>query len=149
MDNFQDLMEYITIWNVIKFIVGSGIIIEFVPAIKVNPISSTLKWIGKRLNKDVSLKFDSIEKKVDTIQVDLQNHKIESWRRDILEFADSLMLGKKRTREQFDYVVKLHDSYEKYIEERGIDNGQIELAYNYISKCYKECQGNNGFYTGK
>lgn len=149
MGNFQDLMEYITFWNVIKFILCSGVVVEFVPAIKLNPLSSLLKWIGKRLFKNVEEKFDIIEKKVDTIQTDLQDHKVESWRRDILDFSNSLMLGKKRTKEDFDNIVLLHDRYEKYIIERGLENGQINLAYLYVSNKYKECQDNNGFYTGK
>jgi len=142
----KEILEYIKYGVWILF--GSGMLFEISP-IKFNPITSTLNWIGKKLNKDVEEKLSMVDKKVDLVQVDLQNHKVESWRRDILEFADSLMMGKRRTREQFDYVVRLHDSYEKYIEERGIDNGQIDLAYKHISKCYQECRDNNSFYTGK
>lgn len=142
----EQILEYIKygFW----ILLGSGVIFEITP-IKIKPLSFVLSGIGKRLNKDIKDKLSKVEDKVDTMQIDLQNHKVESWRRDILEFADSLMMGKKRTREQFDYVVRLHDSYEKYIEERGIDNGQIELAYEYISKRYQECRDNNSFYTGK
>lgn len=152
MDNLKDLkdlLEYVTFLNIVKFIFCSGIVIEVVPLIKWNPISSLLKYIGKKLNKDIEDKLTKVEAKVDTVQRDLQDHKVETWRRTILDFADSLMLGKRKTKEQFDYVIKLHDEYERYIEERGIDNGQIELAYEYISKCYQERRYNNSFYTGK
>jgi hypothetical protein len=147
----KEILKLIT-WENLKIVLwilfGSGIVFELSP-IKVNPISSILKWVGKKLNKSVEDKINNIEKKVDTVQIDLQDHKVESWRRDILDFADSLMLGKRKTREQYDYVVKLHDNYEKYITERKIDNGQINLAYSYISKKFQECRDNNSFYTGK
>jgi hypothetical protein len=142
----KELIEYIKYGVWILF--GSGFIFEFAP-IKFSPISLMLRWIGRKLNKDVEDKINSIEKKVDTVQSDLQNHKVESWRRDILDFANSLMLGKRRTKEDFDNIISLHDKYEKYIEERKIENGQITLAFDYISKKYQECRDSNGFYTGK
>lgn len=34
-------------------------------------------------------------------------------------------------------------------EENNLDNGKVTLAYEYITKKYKECMGNNSFYIGK
>jgi hypothetical protein len=59
------------------------------------------------------------------------------------------MLGKKRTKEDYDNIINLHTKYEKYNKERGLDNGQIDLAFEYISNTYYDCMKNNNFYTGK
>jgi hypothetical protein len=139
-------------WEYLKYgiwvLFGSGIVFEFAP-IKFSPISTMLSWIGKRLNKDVKKDISQLKEQVNEVKLDLQDHKVQSWRRDIIEFSDSLMLGKKRTKEQFDFIIGTHDKYEKYIEERGIENGQISLAYDFIKKAYQECCDNNSFYTGK
>jgi hypothetical protein len=155
MDFLNWLKEYLTVWNIIGFIFCSGVVVEFTP-IKLCPVSSILNWIGKRLNKEVEKKMSEIDKKVDkvdskvdTVQLDLQNHKVESWRRDILSFADSLSMGKAKTKENYLYIISLHDSYQKYIEERGLVNGQIDVAFSYIILRYNECLENNSFYTGK
>jgi hypothetical protein len=149
------MMEQITeIYENIKGIVlpliGSGIIAcEITPIIKIKPVSMFLGWVGRKMNKDVKEKLNSVEVKVDAVQVDLQNHKVESWRRDILNFADSLSLGRDKSKEQFLYIISLHDVYLKYIQEKGIINGQINVAYDYIEKQYNEHLENNSFYKGK
>lgn len=138
--------EYIK--YILWFLLGSGLVFEITP-IKIKPISLILSGIGKRLNKDIKEKLTKVEDNVNTIQIDLQNHKVESWRRDILNFADSLSLGRDKSKEQFLYIITLHDIYLKYIQEKGIINGQINVAYEYIEKQYNEHLENNSFYTGK
>lgn len=142
----KEVLDYVKYGVWILF--GSGVVFEISP-IKVNPISSLLNWIGKRMNKGMEIKITNLETRVETVQIDLQEHKVESWRRDILDFANSIMLGKSRTKEDFDNIISLHDKYENYIEEHGLENGQINLAFNYISNAYQECMKNNSFYTGK
>ena len=142
----EQVLEYIKygFW----ILCGSGLFFEITP-IKIKPFTALLNWIGKRLNKGIEEKLIDVETKVDTVQIDLQNHKVESWRRDILNFADSLSLGRDKSKEQFLYIISLHDVYLKYIQEKGIINGQINVAYDYIEKQYNEHLENNDFYTGK
>lgn len=142
----KELIEYIRYGVWILF--GSGFLFEITP-IKIKPFTALLNWIGKRLNKDIEEKITKVEVKVDSVQIDLQNHKVESWRRDILNFADSLSLGRDKSKEQFLYIISLHDVYLKYIQEKGIINGQINVAYEYIQKQYNKHLENNSFYTGK
>lgn len=142
----KEILEYVKYgaW----FILGSGLVLEITP-IKFNPISFVLNLIGKKLNKDVEDKIQKIDVKVDKVQLDLQTHKVESQRRDILNFADELMQNQKKTKENFVNIISLHDKYEKYINDNNIENGQVDLAFEYISAQYKECMNTNGFYTGK
>ena len=142
----EQVLEYIKYGLWILF--GSGLLFEITP-IKIKPLSFILSGIGKRLNKDVEEKLSNVEAKVDSVQIDLQNHKVESWRRDILNFADSLSLGRNKSKEQFLYIISLHDVYLKYIQEKGIINGQINIAYDFIEKQYNEHLENNSFYKGK
>lgn len=128
---------------------GSGIVFEITPFIKLNPISSLLNVLGKKINKDLKEEISLIKKDVKSVSADLQEHIVESQRRNILDFADELMRGEQKTQENFKNIILLHDKYEKYIETNNIENGQVELAFSYISTKYKECLETNSFYTGK
>lgn len=142
----KELLEYVRYGIWILF--GSGFIFEISP-IKFNPISSLLSWTGKKLNKDVKEDIKQLKDEVKTVQLDLQDHKVESWRRDILDFADKLMRGEKKSKEGFEFIIRTHDNYEKYLKKHNIDNGQVTLAYRYIVDRYQECMKNNDFYYGK
>lgn len=139
-------------WEYLKyglwFLFGSGLVIEIAP-IKWSPVSSFLGWMGKKLNREVENKITQIETKVDKVQMDLQDHKVESQRRDILDFASQLMANEHKTKENFDNIIYLHDKYIRYIEEKHLENGQVDLAFDYISKRYQECMEKNSFYVGR
>jgi len=137
-----NILEYIK-WG-LWILFGSGFIFEIAP-IKFRPISLILGWIGNKLNRDVKKDITELQKNIDCLKSDLQEHKIESQRRDILDFADELIQGQKKTKENFNNIISLHDKYEKYINENGIENGQVDLAFLFISEKYKECQIDNGF----
>ena len=55
------------------------------------------------------------------------------------------MYGRKHTYEQFKFVIKKCDEYEKYVEENRIRNGEITSAISYIRKLYDKCRENNSF----
>jgi len=138
----EQVLEYIKYGFWILF--GSGIFFEITP-IKIKPISRILKWIGKSLNKDVRDDIFKLEVKVINIQKDLQDHTVESQRRDILNFANELRNGEKKTEEHFAYIMKLHDRYEEYTKRNKIKNSQADLAYEYILDMYKKCRDGDGF----
>jgi len=131
-------------------LLGSGLVAcEITPIIKFKPITMFLNWLGKKLNKEVIDDINKLKIDVKTIQKDLQDHTVESMRRDILNFADKLRFDKLKSKEEYDYIIGLYDRYEKYLRDNNLDNGKVELAYEYITKKYKECMENNSFYTGK
>ncbi len=137
-----NILEYIK-WG-LWILFGSGVLFEIAP-IKISPISTILGWIGNKLNRDVKKDITELQKNIGCLKSDLQEHKVESQRRDILDFADELIQGQKKTKENFNNIISLHDKYEKYINENGIENGQVDLAFLFISEKYKECQIDNGF----
>lgn len=134
---------------------ASGFVFEITP-IKIKPLSFILSGIGKRLNKDVKEDINKVQKDVEVVRTDvevvrkdLQSHTIDGQRRDILNFSNKLMVNGYRTKEDFDYIISLYDSYENYLERNNLENGKVDLAMEYIKKKYKECMDNNSFYTGK
>lgn len=102
------------------------------------PVRWALAWVGKQLNRDIIQRVDSLAK-------DLENHKIDSWRAEILDFANSCMNRRRHTKEEFDHIISIHDAYATYVKEKGVENGQVQLAYEYIESLYKKCCATNSF----
>ena len=143
------------VWDILmgwKEEAGVGLIILIilmsvvqVSKININPWDWILGGIGKKLNATMLTKVEDIEKKLDEhIKAD-EKEKLENQRRDILEFANSCMNGRKHTQEQFKFIIKKCDEYEKYIEENHIKNGEITLAIEEIRRLYSKCLQKNLF----
>lgn len=161
-------------WGIILFLTSIGI--EIIPSIKWNPWSSLIKWIGDNFNNKIqmkidkkvdtlseeltkkdnglALKIDEINLKVDGLNTALQQHISESevknlqdTRRDILDFCNACMNGRKHTKEQFDFVIAECDSYERYVEENEIKNGVIAAAIKEIRRLYDKCIQEHSFLT--
>ena len=119
-------------------------ILEKLPT-KFSPFSMFFGWIGGFLNRGVNDKLDAMNGQFGKLETDFSNHMVESWRRDILNFASDLMTENKKTKENFDYILKIHDKYAKFIEENDLENGQVDLAYEFISSRYQYCIEHNCF----
>lgn len=126
-------------------------VIQITP-IKINPWDKIFGWIGQKLNKEVSDEVKEIRSDVKQVREDLDKHvaenrkeKLEGQRRDILEFANACMNGRKHTQEQFTFVIKTCDEYEAYIEKNHLKNGEISSAIEEIRRLYAKCRQNNTF----
>lgn len=113
--------------------------------IKINPWSWLLAAIGKKLNKSMSDEITEIREKLDKHIKDDEIEKLETKRRDILDFANACMNGRRHTQEQFNFVIKKCDEYEKYIEENKIKNGEISSAIEEIRRLNTRCRQKNSF----
>jgi len=116
-----------------------------VSKININPWDWFFALIGKKLNKEVFEKVEKIEKKLDKHIADDNKEKLEGKRRDILDFANACMNGRKHTQEQFTFIVKLCDEYDAYIEKTHEKNGEISSAIEEIRRLYVKCRQNNTF----
>jgi len=116
-----------------------------VSKIQINPWDAILRWIGNRLNSDIKKKVDEVEKKLDKHILESETKDLRDTRQYILDFANSCMYGRKHTQEQFRFVIKKCDEYEKYVEENHIKNGEITSAIVYIRRLYSKCMQNNSF----
>ena len=159
---FQDFLNYIglkatTFWGLLIFLMSIGI--EVIPKFKWNPWSTLIKWIGTRFNDKIDKKVDKVreeikdlDEKIDKVQSQLSNHiteselkTLEDTRRDILEFANACMNGRKHTKEQFEFMIKKCDTYELHIKENKIKNGVIEAAIKEIRRLYDKCIQEHSF----
>lgn len=167
--SFWEMLETVGIsqkafWTVLIFL--SSLFIEWRPEIKWNPWTSLFKWIGSRFNKQIDNKLEEVrgeikalDKKVGDLQTevgkvqgDLTDHikeseikSLQDTRRDILDFANACMNGRKHTMEQFDFVIKQCDEYEVYIRKTETKNGVIETAIKEIRRLYEKCRHENSF----
>jgi len=148
-------MSISAIWNLIvdakdELSIGVVILIIFmsliqVSKININPWDWLLGGIGKKLNASIDKKVTEIEAKLDAhIRAD-EVEKLETKRRDILEFANACMNGRKHTQEQFKFVIKKCDEYETYIEKNDIKNGEISSAISEIRRLDTKCRQTNSY----
>lgn len=133
---------------VIAFI---SIFIEIVP-IKLSPISSLFKWIGKKINAGVNCRIDNLDKKIDEIDERLEDQetlidmqRIAGIRSLILSFADELRRGNPASHEQFIHVMNENGEYEKLVSKHKIINSVYAESYKYICNKYHDCMDKNSF----
>jgi hypothetical protein len=115
-----------------------GVVIDMTPGIKLQPVRWLLNQLGRQLNKEM---YQDLKE----LKGDFEEHKIDSQRYEILEFANSCMNRRKHTKEEFDHIIKVHDSYENYCHTKNIENGQVKVAYAYIEKVCMQCMDKNSF----
>ena len=138
-------------WFIGWVIVIGASIIQVAP-IKVNPWDWILGGIGKRLNKAINERMDAIEKKqsefeskFDIYVTEQRKKDLDDKRSQILQFCNECMLHKRHTQEQFRFVIRLCDEYEKYIEDNKLKNGEISDAIDQIREIHRKCLAENSF----
>ena len=135
-----ELME--TVKALIAWLAGIGVVIDLTPGIKIQPVRWLIKQLGNLLNQD-------LKEKIDTLQSEFEDHKVDSWRYEILDFANSCMNHRRHTKEEFDHVIDTCDKYKKYIEVHKMKNGQVDVAEEYIKELYSKCIRENDFIIEK
>ena len=130
--------------NVTLLLVALSAFIEITP-IKINPISSLMRWIGKKFNSDVMEKLAEQDKAMEEIRDVVDDNEIDRIRWEILDFANSCRQGKKHTMGEFVHIIDLNTKYHNVLNRRNLKNGQIDLEYSYIVDIFEECQRKNSF----
>jgi len=154
----MSLKDIITLATVKDTLSTGGIIFVIIASllqiskININPWDKILGWLGERINTKVNERLNDMVAKVTAITVKLDEHiaesefkEIQDTRRDILDFANACMNGRKHTKEQFDFVIKECDDYERYIERNDIRNGVVSSAIKEIRRLYEKCLQENSF----
>lgn len=122
----------------VALLTSLGVVIEFAPFIKVNPLSWILEKVGAAMNKNLN-------DKVDKLSAQMTVHEIEQLRWNILDFANGCRQGRRHTKEEFDHVIRCHSDYEKILKENDMENGQVNMDYKYIEEIYYKCMKENDF----
>lgn len=90
-------------------------------------------------------KLDNLENTINKVNDKLNNHIAESIRSDILDFQNSCINKRKHTKEEWTYIYRLCDKYEKHVEENQLKNSEAEEAIDYIRHVYREYLENGEF----
>ena len=118
-----------------------SVFIEITP-VKINPISSLLRWIGKQINKELLDKVNTLDAKVCA----LEKSDVIDCRVRILQFADELRRSVKHSKETFDQVLSDIDTYERYCKDHpDFKNNRTVAARSKILEVYSECIDQNDF----
>ena len=137
------------VWEAVKTVLSvlaaCGIVIDLTPGIKFQPVRWVLKRLGNLINAGVNEQYEKIQKRLDELQMEVTEFKVDSWRTEILDFSDSCMNHRRHTKEQFDHVIEILDRYDKYITENKLTNGQVDVAHEYILEIYTPCIRENDF----
>lgn len=128
--------------SLIVWLTGIGIVVDLTPGIKIQPVRWLLKQLGNLLNHD-------IKEQLGTLQKDFEDHKVDSWRFEILDFSNGCINRRRHTKEEFDHVLDTCDKYGKYITDHKMINGQVDVAEEYIKEIYKQCMRTNDFIPDK
>lgn len=113
-------------------IFGGMSLIEWVP-IKIYP----WKWLGK-------LVFGGIHKDMQSLRDEITDMKVQNWRWNVLDFANSCKNGRRHTLDEWKYTVAQLAEYENYIERNEITNGVFEEDARYLREEYqRHCREND------
>lgn len=119
------LEEFINQYGaIIAFLALIGI--ELSP-IKFNPFTILGKICGKLLG------INALEKKIDTVQKEVDINERDRIRYEILQFSGSLRNGLKRTENDYKHIEEL---YEKYTNKHW--NSYISSEMEYIRECHNK-----------
>ena len=140
-----------------------GLSIDLMPWIHINPVRAIFKYIGNVTGKYIA---GIVNRSLDGVRVELdkQNNQIrniahglldmsdrfdkkelEDIRWEILDFGNKIRRRENYSKEAWDHIISQHDYYEKVIEEKGLENGKMDMTYEYIMKRYREHMENNDF----
>ena len=103
--------------------------------ININPWTAVFGWIGRQLNHELFTKVAGLEKRMETIQTDVNTIREEGRERHakdcrvrILRFADEIYLGTNHSQEHYKQILGDIKSYESYCDTHEDFENQIATA---------------------
>lgn len=160
-DNWDTVQD--SFGQILALLAICGISIDLMPWIHINPVRAIFKYIGNVTGKYIA---GIVNRSLDGVRVELdkQNNQIrniahglldmsdrfdkkelEDIRWEILDFGNKIRRRENYSKEAWDHIISQHDYYEKVIEEKGLENGKMDMTYEYIMKRYREHMENNDF----
>lgn len=113
---------------------------------------SWMKWVNDKAVVYDSSIIEMSEKLGDAILALKDNTKMteemfaQSSRDRIIDFATKVSnVDSMVSREEFNRIFKVHDKYEKFLDERGLTNGEIDINFQIIKDSYEEHIKNHTF----
>lgn len=95
---------------------------------------------------EINMKLDKNSEEIANLSHDITDLRLENKRDTIISFAEKVGNNDfPATREQFTRIDKIYQEYERIIAERGLRNGEIEIAHKIIEEAYQYRLINHGF----
>ena len=123
--------------TILLILAGLGVVVEVTP-IKINPISSLLKWLGKALNIETTKnilelhdKLNHVTNKVEKLEDVTKENRKKYLQIAISDFASDLRHNQIKSESQFISIIELCNEYRS----KGY-NGKIKLDAQFIESEY-------------
>ncbi len=106
-----------------------------------NDVNNRLDMYDKLVNL-----VNEFGNKLDKNNADTLSLLIDNKRSTIINFASFVADEKNSvTREQFKRIFKIYEEYEDIIEQNGLTNGEVDIAYRIITEAYENHMRNHSF----
>lgn len=104
-----------------------------------------MQRVDDKLERNDEL-IKALDKKLDINNNTTLDLLIDSKRNTIINFASNVVnKDTPVTREQFNRIIKMHEDYEKIIEQNGLTNGEVDIAFRIIEEAYEDHMRNHTF----
>lgn len=131
--------------DALLLLVGLSAFIEITP-IRINPISAFLKWIGSKINGEVIVKVEKLEKDINRIENTEGERYAKSARTRVLRFGDEIIHGVRHSKEHFDDILLDIHEYDTYCDEHPeFENDRMQLTAQHIKETYRKCMEEHSF----
>lgn len=122
-----------------------SVFVEISP-VKINPVSAFLKWLGKKINGDLTEKVDKLGVEVKALQEADAERDAINCRTRILRFGDEVIHGAHHSKDHFDQTLRDIDTYENYCRDHpNFKNNVTGITTEKIKATYKKRLDLNDF----
>ena len=121
-----------------------SVFVEIAP-VKVRPVTAFLAWLGRKINGAVLGKVERLEQKLDELDRKTDENEVDRIRWESLDFANSCRGGQRHTKDAFDHIIAQNTKYHRMIQARGMQNGQVDLEFEYIADIFRRCLRESDF----
>jgi hypothetical protein len=132
------------IWQMILTFIGGGSFLAFLEFLikrhdDKNDKMAEVNEAIQSLSKDMKERFDTLDKKIDTVKAKADEYNAVSCRVRILRFEDELQVKQKHSKDSWDQVMSDIDSYETYTKQHpDFRNNQTVATVTHIKHGYNE-----------
>ena len=132
------------IWQMILTFIGGGSFLAFLEFLikrhdNKNDKMAEVNEAIQSLSKDMKERFDTLDKKIDTVKAKADEYNAVSCRVRILRFEDELQAKQKHSKDSWDQVMSDIDSYETYTKQHpDFRNNQTVATVTHIKHGYNE-----------
>ena len=132
------------IWQMILTFIGGGSFLAFLEFLikrhdDKNDKMAEVNEAIQSLSKDMKERFDTLDKKIDTVKAKADEYNAVSCRVRILRFEDELQVKQKHSKDSWDQVMSDINSYETYTKQHpDFRNNQTVATVTHIKHGYNE-----------